>query len=92
MTPTFDDWLARRNAALLALDMDYARSALSVLVRQDTPLDDAVVLTVLHKARVEATSLPDAARRESARWLRERGFQRMTGEAADPDHLPTGAR
>lgn len=42
--------------------------------------DDFVLLTAIHKARVEMRLLPARFRLESVEWLRENGFKRNTGE------------
>jgi hypothetical protein len=89
MTDTFKDWLIERNVGLLRLDLEWARKRLFPLM--GGPTDDVTLLVSMHKARVDCVSLPDEPRRESARWLLERGFKRMTGEEPDPDNLPTGA-
>lgn len=64
------EFIQQRDAALAALDINYAR-------RKFPDADDATLLLSLHKARVEAKSLPETLRRESMAWLKERGYGRM---------------
>jgi hypothetical protein len=75
---TIEEWIIERDTALLNLDMEWGRKNLSEGV------SDEVVITSLHKARVECTSLPDAPRLESIEWLRERGFRRIFGVELPP--------
>lgn len=71
--PEFDAFIVERNAALAALDMDYARRMMP------DATDDYVRLLVMHKARYETTTMPRELRHESAEWLRSRGSCRMSG-------------
>lgn len=75
-----DEYVAARDKALLALDLDAIRNQLG------RPASDEMCLLVAHKARYEAIRLPAEARLQSAAWLRERGYKRMTGT----DLLPEG--
>jgi len=84
-TSSLGDLLAERNAALLALDLRWARRMVG-----DHP-NDEMLLASLHKARVECLGLPDGPRQESCRWLLAHGMKRLTGLPPDPDHLPGGS-
>lgn len=70
--------LERRDEALRTLDMDYGRSILP-------GVPDEVVLLGMHKARYELQTLSREIRMESARFLREGGWVRMTGEPLLPE-------
>lgn len=70
-------YVAERDAALLALDMDWARRMMP------RASNDDVRITAMHKARVHAVRLPDDARRASQRWLLERGFTDLLGSVPD---------
>lgn len=82
MSENFAAWRAARNAALLALDMTYAREQMP-----DASGDD-VRLMAMHKARYECKDLPDAARHESAKWLRDRALGRFNGPLLPEGELP----
>ena len=75
-----EEYTAARDKALLDMDMDFIRNQLGVHVSDD------MCLLVAHKARYECVRLPAEARHESARWLREKGYRRMTGD----ELLPAG--
>src|SRR4029078_12182025 len=77
-----ESWLAERDAALTALDMDYARS----MARPNTP--DDILLIGMHKARYECRSIARELRLISAEWLRERGFQGGYGPLLPVGELP----
>ena len=68
-----------RDKALLALDFDFIRYLIG------RPASDEMCLLVAHKARYEAVRLPAEARHQSAAWLRERGYGRMTGTELLPE-------
>jgi len=80
---TVKNYVTPRDAALLALDLNWAR-----LHWPGTPPDDETLLLMMHKIRVELRSLPVEARCASATWLRERGFHLLGGAAPDPENLP----
>lgn len=80
-------WLRERDRALLALDLDWARNHLrsrglpqpqaAQSARTGRWISaDEVLLLALHRARYELPYLPEAARKESEAWMRERGFRR----------------
>jgi hypothetical protein len=76
---TVEEYVKARDEALLKLDLDHIRNQLG------RPASDEMCLLVAHKARYEAVRLPVEARLESARWLRERGYKRMTGTELLPE-------
>jgi hypothetical protein len=84
-TSSLAEQLAERNAALLNLDLRWARRMVG-----DHPSEETL-LASLHKARVECMGLPDVPRQESCRWLLAHGMKRLTGIKPDPDHLPGGS-
>ena len=67
-----EELVAERDAALAALDWEYARKFMPNTT-------DAVRLIAMHKARYEAVMVDSALRHESRRWLAERGYKRLTG-------------
>lgn len=73
-------FLAERNAALVSLDLEWARKAIG------RDADPEVLLVSLHKARYECTAIDPALRRESGDWLVKNGLHRMMGT----DVLPNG--
>lgn len=77
-----ENFLAARNAALMTLNLEWARAV--------TPgLGDDVLLVALHKTRYDCTAIPDALRLESAEWLRERGYRARGGiPLMPPGKLP----
>ncbi len=78
--------LAERNAALVTLDMDYARRMLP------TASSDEVRLLAMHKARYECTAIAAEFRHASGHWLREHGSKRMDGSELLPEgELPLPA-
>lgn len=77
MKEPLDDYIRQRNRALMALDMDWARKVMPF------PADDTVRLMAMHKARVHCVHLTDEARRESQRWLVERGLTDHLGMQID---------
>lgn len=73
-----NEWIKERNAALLALDLEWIRQSLAGhLTIPAASIDTHTLLMSAHKARYECLSLPDAARHESRAWLAEHGCQRM---------------
>lgn len=78
-----EQYLAERNAAFESLNIDWA-------IRQAPYMSREVAEIALHKGRYECVTMPPALRHESAMWLRERGFKRMSGdEILSDDELPT---
>jgi hypothetical protein len=77
-----ENFLAARNAALMTLNLEWARAV--------TPgLGDDVLLVGMHKTRYDCTAIPDALRLESAEWLRKRGYRAIGGvPLAAPGELP----
>jgi hypothetical protein len=83
-------WLVERNTALLTLDLEWARRQLNANPRTaGRPINDEQLLTIMHKARLEITTMDPDARKESARWLQARGLKTMTHMEPDPENLPT---
>lgn len=76
------EWREKRNRALLALDLDWARTHALVMGRNPP---EATLLMALHKARVICTDLPQAARHASMAWLKERDLAARQGEPWPPD-------
>jgi len=74
-----EDYLIKRNSALINLDMEFARK---MMPGAD---NDHVRLIAMHKARYEVISINDDLRLESGNWLRKRGYGRMMGEPVLPD-------
>jgi hypothetical protein len=70
-------YVAERDAALLSLDLDWARKTMP------QASSDEVRIMAMHKARVHAVNLPDEARRDSQRWLLERGLSDLLGFKPD---------
>jgi hypothetical protein len=62
-----------RNAALLSLDTETICAFAKKYGAALPPSSDPVFWFAVHKARTGARSLPEAARRESIAWLKERG-------------------
>ena len=79
MSGDLQKWIEERNRGLAALDMEYARKMLP------GASSDFMLLLAMHKARYECTDLSDDLRHESAKWLREGGWSRMTGGPLLPD-------
>lgn len=77
--------LRRRDAALIALDLNWARSVMG---------HHASALTLLagmHKARYNIPAIPDALRHESAAWLRAHDMTDLHGiPLLPPGQLPEG--
>lgn len=86
---TIEQFRNERNAALLALDMEWARArAREACASTGRPMpNDETLLASLHKARYDCTSLDDQPRLESGAWLRERGLRRMCGLPLLPDGM-----
>lgn len=80
---SIESLVVERDKALLSLDLEYARKLWPV-----SPADDEVLLTVLHNARYECTSLPASARHESESWLRLRRYGRLAGPLLPIGELP----
>jgi len=81
-----EDFVRERNAALTALDMDYARA------HAPFPMSDEVLLLGMHKARYECTGIAPEARRASRTWLEARGSRRIGNLPwPDGDELPGAA-
>jgi hypothetical protein len=77
----FKAWKEARNKMLREMDVEAARNAMG------PQASDELVLLTLHKVRYECTDIEDSYRHESAAWLRDRGYERMTGTPL----LPEGA-
>lgn len=72
MEQSLEDYLAERNAALAAMDMQWAR-------RSTSGVSDEVLLVAMHKARVEVATMKPELRHESMAWLKDLGCSRMGG-------------
>jgi len=68
-----DDVMRERAAALVALDLDYARRLMP------DASSDEVRLAAMHKARYETTTIARELRHASGAWLRENGYLRFGG-------------
>ena len=71
-------YVAERNAALTAMDMEWAR-------RQCPDLDDVPLLWGMHKARYECLHIDAALRHESAAFLRANNLKRYCGAPLLPE-------
>lgn len=71
-------WRQERNAALAALDMEWARQMMP------TASNDHVRLTAMHKARYDCTDIADEQRHQSGDWLRQHGYGRRDGTPLMP--------
>lgn len=70
---TWGQFVADRDAAFLSLD----RAQVEEFARKygiDMSTNDEVFWASVHKGRTAAKNLPTEARRESKRWLLERGY------------------
>ena len=72
--PDFAQQLAERDRVLNELDLEGARKILK------TSSPDEVVLLSSHTARLECLNISDAKRRESQKWLADRGYKSLKGE------------
>lgn len=70
--------LALFRAALSSLDMNWAR------LQMPNATNDKVRLMAMHKERYECTDIDPDLSHESARWLRQRGLSRVTGDPILP--------
>jgi len=77
-----EEWVAERDAVLIALDLTKAREM------QPTFMSDEDLLWALHMARYECIRISDTLREESKTWLMERGKSRIWGIPWE-DTLPT---
>lgn len=68
-------FLAERDAMLLACDVDRAIAFWRKWSPEYEPSSRFVAEIAIHKARTAVKTLPLDARRESKRWLLERGFE-----------------
>ena len=66
-------FIRERNMALESLDIAWARK------NSHGRSDDKTLLIALHKTRIECTDMSSELRRESIKWLRQRGFRRVDG-------------
>lgn len=76
----FEDWIKARDQALLNLDVEYAKREVMPDIPPEVFADlggDEFVLSCLHKARYELTSMPPEARCASREWLEARGLSRL---------------
>lgn len=67
-----EQFIDERTAALVALDINYAR-------KRAPHLDTHTLLVGMHKARYECAAIDPLLRHESGEWLKERGYQRLYG-------------
>ena len=74
-----EEWRAKRNAALRALDIAFEVPGLK---RYGS---DEVKLIAMHKARYECTDIEPELRHQSRAWLEERGYGRFGGRQFDSD-------
>jgi hypothetical protein len=74
MLDELGDFIAERNAMLLAGDVDRA-IAFWAKWSDYTPWSRHMAEVALHKARTAVNSLPVDVRRASKQWLVERGYQ-----------------
>ena len=79
-TTELADYVKERDAALIALDMDWAKANMPKASHPD------VYLVALHKARYECTHIARDLRIASYKYLKLRHYKRLTGD----DLLPYG--
>jgi hypothetical protein len=85
-TELLAEGVRRRDAALIALDMTWARNVSPFHVY----FDDLALLAGMHKVRYNIVTIPEALRHESAAWLRANGFSDIKGlPLLPPGQLPT---
>lgn len=70
-------FVAERDKALAALDMEWAKARMP-------GASDLVLLAGMHKARYECVSITDVLRFESRAWLEAHGFKRLGGLSWPP--------
>lgn len=70
MTQELKDFIKKRDQALIALDLDWARELLS-----RPKADEQTLLIALHKARLGSKGVPESYKKESRQWLKELGYQ-----------------
>lgn len=76
----------RRNDALIALDLAWARRMIAPF---DPNASDLTLLVAMHKARYNIPAIPEALRHESAAWLRARNLSDIHGlPLLPPGQLP----
>ena len=68
-----DPQVIERDAALTALDMDWARRMMPAAS------SDEVLLVALHKGRYEVSGVAPSLREASRTWLEEHGWSRLDG-------------
>lgn len=74
-----EQFIRQRDAALIALDIGWARKFMPGASSDD------VRLMAMHKARYELPHLPAEVRHASSDWLRARGHGRMNGAPLLPE-------
>ena len=86
---TLAAFVRERDAALIALDLQWARRTILLISPADGNVSDLTLLCAMHRARYNIVTIPDALRHESAAWLRERGLTDICGmPLLPPGQLP----
>ena len=84
--PTFMDYMRARDAAFENDNLEWVRA-------QKPDASQELIETSFHKARLECWAVSEGKRRESQRWLIERGLSRMNGlPINEGDPLPDTLR
>ncbi len=76
--PSLEEFLARRNKALVELDESYVAATVPKAPSE-------MRLMILHKSRYEVITIAPELRHASRKWLTERGYSRMTGTPLLPE-------
>lgn len=73
MSFDFEEFKRERDEALLTMDID---KVLDYCIKYEIPipLNPAVLIAGLHKARCHATTIPEELREESRAWLEAHGM------------------
>jgi hypothetical protein len=78
-----EPFIAARNRALTAMDIEWARSMLP------EASSDEVLVIAMHKSRYDCKAIDRKLRLESGDWLRARGYTAFGGrELLPPGELP----
>lgn len=70
MTQELKAFIKERDAALITLDLEWARKML-----HHPEAGEHTLLIALHKARLGVKTIPESYKKESRQWLNELGYQ-----------------
>jgi hypothetical protein len=76
---SIEQYLTERDQAASIMDLEWARQ------NGMAGMSDESIRIAMHKMRYELTSIDPELRHESAKWLRDRNYGRMTGGALLPE-------